>query len=285
MKLSSKIKFFGATVLIAGFTSGIFAADQAKTKNGVVEGTGKQKSGVRIFKGIPYAAPPVGDLRWKPPQTVKNWKGTRDATKFAARCMQQPVFSDMVFRSDGMSEDCLYLNIWTSADKKNEKLPVLVYFYGGGFIAGDGSELRYDGENMAAKGLVVITMSYRLGVYGFLAHPELSKESLKNASGNYGLLDQAAALRWVKENVAAFGGDSQKITIGGESAGSFSVSAQMASPLSKNLIRGAIGESGSVLSTKSGLRFVPLDEGEKKGAEFAKSLNANSLKELRALTA
>ena len=142
---------------------------------------------VRTFKGIPYAAPPVGDLRWQPPQIAKNWKDTRDATKFAARCMQQPVFSDMVFRSDGMSEDCLYLNVWTSADKKSGKLPVLVYFYGGGFIAGDGSEFRYDGESMAAKGVVVITMSYRLGVYGFFAHPELTKESPNHASGNYGL--------------------------------------------------------------------------------------------------
>ena len=284
MKIFRKNKLFSAAFLIVILACGIFAADSVKTKNGVVEGTGKQKSGVRMFKGIPYAAPPVGDLRWAAPQPASNWKDARDATKFAARCMQQPIFGDMVFRSDGMSEDCLYLNVWTAANKKGEKLPVLVYFYGGGFIAGDGSEPRYDGESLAAKGMVVVTMSYRLGVWGFLSHPELSKESPNQASGNYGLLDQAAALKWVSENVEAFGGDSKKITIGGESAGSFSVSAQMASPLSKNLINGAIGESGSVLSTKSGLRFVPLVEGEKKGAEFAMSLKANSLKELRALT-
>lgn len=285
MKLLSKTKFFSATLLIAVLISGIFAGERVKTTSGIVEGTDKQKSGVYIFKGIPFAAPPVGDLRWQPPQNAKNWKGVRDTTKFAARCMQQPVFSDMVFRSDGMSEDCLYLNVWTPAIKKGEKLPVLVYFYGGGFVAGDGSEPRYDGESMASKGIVVVTMSYRLGVYGFFAHPELSKESSNGASGNYGLLDQAAALRWVRRNISAFGGDPKKVTIGGESAGSFSVSAQMASPLSKNLISGAIGESGSVLAIRSGLRFVSLKEGEKKGLEFAKSLKANSLKELRALTA
>jgi len=285
MKLLSKNKLFDAVVFVAVLTGVICAGERVKTKNGVVEGTERQKTGVTIFKGIPYAASPIGNLRWQPPQEITKWKGVRDATKFAARCMQQPVFNDMVFRSDGMSEDCLYLNVWTPANKKGEKLPVLVYFYGGGFVAGDGSEPRYDGESLAAKGIVVVTMSYRLGVYGFFAHPELSKESTKKASGNYGLLDQSAALRWVNENIAAFGGDPKKITIGGESAGSFSVSAQMASPLSKNLLNGAIGESGSVLSTKSGLRFVPLAEGEKKGADFAKSLNANSLKELRALTA
>lgn len=284
MKSFNKNKIF--VVLLFAFLSGaIFAADRVKTKNGVVEGTGKQKSGVRMFKGIPFAAPPVGDLRWKPPQPAKNWKGVKNAKNFAARCMQQPVFSDMVFRSAGMREDCLYLNIWTPANKKSEKLPVLVYFYGGGFVAGDGSELRYDGESLAEKGIVVVTMSYRLGVYGFFAHPELVKESPKNAAGNYGLLDQAAAIEWVSQNIAAFGGDPNKITIGGESAGSFSVSAQMVSPLSKDLIHGAIGESGSVLSFKLSPRIVLLEDAEKKGVEFAESLNAKSLKELRALTA
>lgn len=266
------------------FASGAFAADEVKTANGVVNGTGKQKSGVRKFLGIPFAAPPVGDLRWKPPQPANNWKGVRDASKFAARCMQQPVFSDMVFRSGGMSEDCLYLNVWTPAAKKGEKLPVLVYFYGGGFIAGDGSEPRYDGESMAAKGIVVVTLSYRLGVFGFFAHPELTKESPQKASGNYGLLDQAAALAWVNKNIAAFGGDPKKVTIAGESAGSFSVSAQMISPLAKNLISGAIGESGSVLSFGSSSRVVPLAEAEERGVKFAESLKAGSLRDLRALS-
>ncbi|MEP6902161.1 MAG: carboxylesterase family protein [Actinomycetota bacterium] len=261
----------------------IQAADRVKTLNGIVEGTGKQKSGVRMFKGIPFAAPPVGDLRWKLPQPVKNWENVREAVKFGPRCMQQPVFSDMVFRSDGMSEDCLYLNIWTPAGKASEKLPVLVYFYGGGFIAGDGSELRYDGENMAAKGVIVVTLNYRLGVFGFLASKELTNESPAKASGNYGLMDQAAALRWVSQNITAFGGDPRKITIAGESAGSFSVSAQMVSPLSKDLIYGAIGESGSVLSQNSAPRIVPLAQAEQTGAEFAIALEANSLSKLRAL--
>jgi para-nitrobenzyl esterase len=284
MKLFIRSKFFSAIVLIVGLLVNIQAADRVKTANGIVEGTGKQKSGVRTFRGIPFAAPPVGDLRWKAPQPVKNWENVREAVKFGPRCMQQPVFSDMVFRSDGMSEDCLYLNVWTPAGKAGEKLPVLVYFYGGGFIAGDGSELRYDGENMAAKGIVVVTLNYRLGVFGFLAHQELTKESPAKASGNYGLMDQAAALRWVSQNIAEFGGDPRKITIAGESAGSFSVSAQMVSPLSKDLIRGAIGESGSVLSQTSAPRIVPLSEAEQKGAEFAASVDADSLAKLRALS-
>ena len=278
----SKILVFGAACLI--FTSGAFAADQVKTASGIVSGAGKQKSGVRIFRGIPYAQPPVGDLRWKPPTGAKSWQGVRDAVEFAPRCMQHPIFSDMVFRSRGMSEDCLYLNVWTPAAKKGEKLPVLVYFYGGGFVAGDGSEPRYDGESMAAKGIVVVTMSYRLGVFGFFAHPELRKESPQNATGNYGFMDQAAALQWVNKNIAAFGGDPKKVTIAGESAGSFSVSAQMVSPLAKNLIRGAIGESGSVLSIPSSPRIMPLADAEERGVKFAESLKADSLQALRALS-
>jgi para-nitrobenzyl esterase len=149
--------------------------------------------------------------------------------------MQLPLFSDMVFRSDGMSEDCLYLNVWRPSHASG-KLPVLVYFYGGGFVSGDGSEKRYDGAGMASRGIVAVTVNYRLGIFGFMAHPALTKESPHHASGNYSLLDQSAALRWVKQNIAAFGGDPSKVTIAGESAGSISVSAQMASPLSKDLI-------------------------------------------------
>src|SRR5947207_7730171 len=161
--------------------------------------------------------------------------------------MQFNVLGDMNFRSDGMSEDCLYLNVWTPAKSGNEKLPVLVYFYGGGFLAGDGSELRYDGESTARKGIVSVTVNYRLGVFGFFAYPELTRESPHHASGNYGLLDQNAALRWVQRNIAAFGGDPKRVTIAGESAGSISVCAQMVSPLSKGLIAGAIGESGAMI--------------------------------------
>lgn len=146
-------------------------APQAKTANGVVEGV-VEPSGIRSFKGVPFAQPPVGELRWKEPQPVKNWQGVRKADKFGPRAMQRPIFGDMGFRSNGMSEDCLYLNVWTPAKSANEKLPVLVYFYGGGFVAGDGSEARYDGESMARKGIVALTVNYRLGVFGFFAHPE-----------------------------------------------------------------------------------------------------------------
>ncbi|WP_449301450.1 carboxylesterase/lipase family protein [Pontibacter toksunensis] len=258
------------------------AAPQAKTVNGLVEGV-TEKSGIRAFKGVPFAAPPVGELRWREPQPVQNWKGVRSAKQFGPRAMQQAVFGDMGFRSNGMSEDALYLNVWTPSKSDKERLPVLVYFYGGGFVAGDGSEARYDGESMAQKGIVAVTVNYRLGVFGFLAHPELTKESPHNSSGNYGYMDQNAALRWVQQNIAAFGGDPSKVTIAGESAGSISVSAQMASPLSKNLIARAIGESGALVN--SSLDPVPLSEAEEKGVKFASSIGANSLAELRAMPA
>ncbi len=254
---------------------------RAKTVNGTVEGI--SSSGISIFRGIPFAQPPVGDLRWKAPQPVKNWEGVRKAYQFGDRAMQTAAFGDMVFRSDVISEDCLYLNVWTPAKKGTEKLPVLVYFYGGGFIAGDGSEPRYDGESMARKGIVTLTVNYRLGIFGFFCHPELSKETTYHGSGNYGLMDQWAALRWVQQNIAAFGGDPKRVTIAGESAGSLSVSAQMASPLSKGLIAGAIGESGAII--KPTLGPVTLAEGEQNGVKFASGIGANTLAELRAMPA
>ncbi len=255
------------------------SSPRVNTANGVLEGV--DESGIKTFRGIPFAAPPVGNLRWREPQPLQNWSGMRKADKFGPRAMQLPIFGDMNFRSDGMSEDCLYLNVWTPAKTGNEKLPVLVYFYGGGFMAGDGSEPRYDGESMARKGIVAVTVNYRLGVFGFFAHPELAKESPHRASGNYGLLDQSAALQWVQKNIAAFGGDPKKITIAGESAGSYSVSAQMASPLSKNIIAAAIGESGSLLGSAT----ASLNEAEKKGVDFAANLKANTLGDLRAIPA
>lgn len=256
------------------------AAPRVTVANGTLEGT--HSSGIRIFKGVPYAKPPIGELRWKEPMPASNWTGIRKADKFGPRAMQLPLFSDMIFRSDGMSEDCLYLNVWTPAKSPTDHLPVLVYFFGGGFKGGDGSESRYEGESMARKGIVAITVNFRLTVFGFFAHPELTKESPNHASGNYGLMDQAAALKWVQQNIAAFGGDPKRVTIAGESAGSFSVSAQMASPLSKNLIAGAIGESGSLLGLTS---TTPLAEAEKLGVRFADSVGAKFLAELRAMPA
>ncbi|HEY2806639.1 MAG TPA: carboxylesterase family protein [Gemmatimonadales bacterium] len=254
---------------------------RVQLKSGIV--AGEAADSLRIFRGVPFAAPPVGDLRWKPPQPVGPWTGTRDATHFAPRCMQQPVFSDMMFRSPRISEDCLYLNVWTPAAARSSHLPVLLYFYGGGFIAGDASELRYDGASLARRGIIVVTANYRLGIFGFLAHPELTSESPHHASGNYGLLDQVEALRWVRHNIAAFGGDSTRITIGGESAGSASVSALMASPLSAPLIAGAIGESGAFIG--SALSVEPLARAESYGVVLAHAFGAASLAELRSLSA
>jgi para-nitrobenzyl esterase len=286
MKSTNYARLFILTITITiTMTAGALAQDRVKIANGMLEGVSDKSSGVRSFKGIPFGEPPVGDLRWKPPQPVKNWKDARKADKFGPRCMQRPIFGDMGFRSNGMSEDCLYLNVWTPAKSGNEKLPVLVYFFGGGFVAGDGSEGRYDGESMAKKGIVAITVNYRLGVFGFFAHPGLTKESPNHASGNYGLFDQHAALEWVRQNIAAFGGDPKRVTIAGESAGSIAVSAQMASPLSKDLIAGAIGESGSILGA---LSAVPLADGENAGVKFAASLgkgDAPSLAELRGMAA
>ncbi|QEM09934.1 carboxylesterase/lipase family protein [Mucilaginibacter rubeus] len=258
------------------------SANKTTVENGALEGT-REASNVLSFKGIPFAQPPVGDLRWKEPQPVKNWEGTLKADHFGHNPMQKPIFGDMGFRTSGMSEDCLYLNVWTPAKSSKEKLPVLVYFYGGGLMAGDGSESRYDGESMAKKGIVALTVNYRLGVFGFFSHPELTKESPNHSSGNYGYLDQHQALLWVQKNIAAFGGDPTRVTIAGESAGSISVSVQMASPLSKDLIAGAIGESGAGI--KPTLFPIPLADAEQNGVKFATNEKANTLADLRAIPA
>jgi para-nitrobenzyl esterase len=257
-------------------------AVQTKIENGTIEGNYDTKTGIQKYFGIPFAKPPVGNLRWKAPQPADNWTGVKETKKFGARPMQKLIWGDMNSRSNGVSEDCLYLNVWSPATRNQKDLPVLVYFFGGGFVAGDGSEPRYDGEAMAKKGIVVVTVNYRLNIFGFFAHPELSAEASYKASGNYGLLDQNMSLQWVQKNIAAFGGDPKKVTICGESAGSISVSAQMASPLSKNLIAGAIGESGAGINPT--LFPVPLAEAEKAGSEFATKAGYKTLKELRALS-
>lgn len=255
---------------------------QTTIENGVIEGNYDTKTGIQTYFGVPFAKPPVGELRWKAPQPADNWKGVKQTKQFSARPMQTVVFGDMNSRSNGVSEDCLYLNVWTPAKRNTKDLPVLVYFYGGGNVAGDASEPRYDGESMAKKGVVVVTCNYRLNIFGFLTHPELTAEAPYKASGNYGMLDQAAALKWVQKNIAAFGGDPKKVTIAGESAGSIGVSCQMASPLSRNLIAGAIGESGAGINPT--MTPVPLAEGEKQGVEFLQKAGIKSIKELRGMS-
>ena len=252
-----------------------------KTKNGLVSGS---KIGtINIFKGIPFAAPPVGDLRWKAPQPVENWLGVLKCTNFSASPFQPnpaPFYcwsEEFIAPPKPLSEDCLYLNVWTGAKTVQEKRPVFVWIYGGGFSSGSSACAIYDGEELAKKGIVFVSINYRVGPFGFMAHPELSKEQ-NNASGNYGLMDQIAALKWVKENIAAFGGDPNKVTIAGQSAGSMSVNCLVASPLAKGLFHRAIAQSGGMLSNR-----IPtnLSDAEKMGETFQKKANANSLSELR----
>ncbi|MDB4906116.1 MAG: Carboxylesterase type [Gemmatimonadetes bacterium] len=272
----------GSLLLVASVAFSSKAQPTARTVNGAVRGVALP-TGIALFKGIPFAAPPTGDRRWKPPAAAASWKGIRDATRFASQCMQWRVYSDMMFRNEANSEDCLYLNVWTPAPSARRKMPVLVYIYGGGFTAGDGSEFRYDGENMARRGIVVVTMSYRLGIFGYFAHPALAAESPRHASGNYGLMDQVAALRWVKANVAQFGGDPARVTIAGESAGSMSVSALMVSPMARGLFSGAIGESGAVLGP--GLSPATQAVAEQNGVAFATAIATPTIAGLRALSA
>lgn len=237
---------------------------------------------VRVFKGIPYAAPPVGELRWKEPQPPVSWTGIRQAVEFGPRCMQAHIWDDIVFRDSGQSEDCLTVNVWTPATTENAKLPVMVWIHGGGFLAGGSSEPRQDGDNLASKGVVVVSLNYRLGIFGFLALPELTAESSHSASGDYGLLDQVAALQWVKRNIAAFGGDPSNVTIFGESAGSFAVSSLMASPLAQGLFQKAIGESGSAVAGKT-LVYLPRADREIQDSQYLKDFaGTSSLKDLRA---
>jgi para-nitrobenzyl esterase len=256
-------------------------------EQGMLNGQWIDRTKVIAFKGIPYAMAPVGELRWKRPQAPATWQGVRHADEFSHKCMQEPLFSDMQFRDSGMSEDCLFLNIWKPETPQNTeaaKLPVLVYFYGGGFVAGDGSEPRYDGTSMAEKGIITVTVNYRLGVFGFAAHRLLSAESASKTSGNYGLYDQQAALVWVQSNIAAFGGDPSNVTIAGESAGAISVTAHMLAKDSIPLFHKAIVESGSIL-----LSDIPsLQELEASGESMFQRYDPDasmSLQDLRAIPA
>ena len=243
--------------------------------------TGTASDGVRVYKGIPFAAPPVGDLRWKAPQPVVAWGGVKHADTFGPQCVQQayPAGSPYAMAPAPMGEDCLYLNVWSAAGA-GDKRPVMVWIHGGAWTRGSGSTPTYDGAALAKKGVVVVTTNYRLGPFGFLAHPELTAESAQHASGNYAILDHVAALKWVQKNIAAFGGNPANVTIFGESAGSWSVNVVQATPLAKGLFHHAIGESGAQFA-----RNPRLADAEKGGVALAKAIGADSLKALRAVPA
>ncbi len=254
-----------------------------KVEGGLVSGTPGWAWGVREFRGVPFAAAPAGNLRWRPPQPVVPWQGVRAADRFSPACMQRQQPTSSGSWNAGLintSEDCLYLNVWTPAATAGEKLPVLVWIYGGGGTSGSTAEPIYDGNALAKKGVVVVSANYRVNVFGWFAHPELTKESEHRASGNYGALDQLAALQWVKNNIAQFGGDPGKITMFGESGGCRSVNWLAASPLVKGLARAAIAESHTVFG-----RMLTLSEAEAMGAKFSQSAGKPSLAALRAMSA
>ncbi len=259
--------FHVAILLAAGLRLTASIPEPIHVEQGLLAGTDGTTPGVRVFKGIPFATPPVGDLRWKGPKAPAAWTGVRAGDKFGPQCVQG--------RGGQTSEDCLYLNIYTAAKSGSEKRPVMVWIHGGALTSGAGS--IYDGEVLASKGVVLVTVNYRLGIFGFFAHPELTKESDRNASGNYGLLDQIAALEWVQKNIAAFGGNPKNVTIFGESAGSWSVNYLTASPLAKGLFEKAIGESGG--------EFAParkLADLERAGVAAGEAVKAATVKDLRA---
>ena len=272
-------RFVFAAVIVGASLVAAASPDVVKVDGGQISGA--SSDGVRVFKGIPFAAPPVGALRWKAPQPVVPWSGVRAADTFGAECMQTPYPAGSPYAADPrpISEDCLYLNVWTPASAGDKK-PVMVWIHGGAWTRGSGSTPGYDGSALAKRGVVVVTTNYRLGVFGFLAHPELTAESDHHASGNYAILDHVAMLKWVQRNIAAFGGDPAKVTIFGESAGSWSVNVTQATPLAKGLFRAAIGESGGQFA-----RVATLDQAEKAGAALATSLGAGSLAALRAVPA
>jgi len=270
-------------MMACGATAG-FCADSltVKTEQGTVHGKLINESKVRAFLGIPYAAPPVGELRWKAPQPAEKWTGVRDATKFAARCGQWPIWKDYIFLDDGPSEDCLHLNVYVPASAKTGSgLPVMFWIHGGAYAAGSGSEPRYTNSGLPLRGVVLVTVDYRMGVFGFLASEDLVKEG-GGSAGNYGLMDMIAALKWVRANIARFGGDPDNATIFGESAGSFAVSTLMASQVTQGLFKKAIGESGAPFSNV--LSTASLEERAKRDQEWVESLGVKNLAELRAMT-
>ena len=251
-------------------------AKPVKIDSGLVEGRPGILPEVTVYEGVPYAAPPIGESRWKAPQAPIPWTGTKDASAFGPSCMQIPYPEGSLFRSElgPISEDCLTLNLWTTG---GPKLPVMIWIHGGALTRGSGATTWYDGEALARKGVLVVTINYRLGAFGFLTHPELTAESPNHTSGNYGLLDQVAALQWVKRNISAFGGDPANVTIFGESAGSWSTNCLMASPLSRGLVHRVIGESGAFFGV-----MKKLGDAEKIGLKLGnlKTLRAKSAEEI-----
>ncbi|HEX6894783.1 MAG TPA: carboxylesterase/lipase family protein [Bryobacteraceae bacterium] len=266
--LRASLFFAGLLPLCAAIT------DPVKTSNGQVSGIPGTDPAVKVYKGIPFAAPPVGDLRWRAPKAAANWNGVRAADKFGPICMQRTGGVGGARSNAQMSEDCLYLNVYTAAASAKDKRPVMVWIHGGALTSGAGS--IYDGEALAKKGVVVVTVNYRLGVFGFFAHPELTKESDRNSSGNYGLLDQISALEWVQKNIPAFGGDPKRVTIFGESAGSWSVNYLTATPLARGLFQRAIGESGGEFNPARKLADM-----EQAGVKFAQTAGATNVAALR----
>jgi para-nitrobenzyl esterase len=272
-------------MIVALFTAVAVAlqTEPIKVDGGLIQGT--FEDGLSIYKGIPFAAPPIGQLRWCAPQPALKWDGIKFADKYAPGPMQggNP--------PSGKSEDCLYLNVWTPAKTVNEKIPVFVWIYGGGFGAGSTSEWPYSGEKLAKKGVVLVSIAYRVGQLGFFSHPALSAENKNHVSGNYGLLDMISGLQWIKKNIAAFGGDPDKVTIFGESAGGIAVSMLCASPLAKGLFRGAISQSGGSFGpsrqtqTYPGENMKRLKDAERDGEEYLKKAGFNSITELRKLDA
>lgn len=278
------LKFFAAMVVIfvAACSNNKPVSETVEVEQGLIEGSSEE--GLMVYTGIPFAEPPVGDLRWRPPQPLKKWDGVKKADEFGPDPVQgwgPP---------EGKSEDCLYLNVWTPAKSTGDKIPVLVWIYGGGFNGGATSVPTYNGKNLAKKGVVLVSIAYRVGYLGFLAHPELSEENPNHVSGNYGLLDMIAGLKWIKENISAFGGDPNKVTIFGESAGGIAVSMLCASPLAKGLFEGAISQSGGSFgptrpTTYPGENMKTLAVAEQDGKEFAEKAGVSSIEELRQIPA
>lgn len=283
--------FPAITVMVSFSPACSRKATQVQVEEGTLSGTFGTDSSIRVYKGVPFAAPPVGELRWQPPRPPAPWTGVLSADKFPPACSQEPIGSLLPWTEEYMhqgetSEDCLYLNIWTGAKPESEKLPVMVYIYGGGFTQGSNAVSIYNGESLAKKGVVVVIPNYRVGPLGFLAHPELTRESDHRTSGNYGLLDQVAALWWVHNNISAFGGNPDNVTIFGQSAGAMSVAMLMQSPLSQGLFTRAIIQSGPGLFSANALSGgTSLKEAEQAGLQFAEAKGASSLSELRAMPA